>query len=77
MNPVHAQWPAIPDIDLSTFKPSDFTDAELDIPFYLKHFHTVANSVIETGPDKGFINMSVWRAPADNKPDKARIMERC
>ncbi len=75
MNPVHSQWAAIPDIDLSKFKPSDFTDAELDIPYYLKHFHTVANSVVETGADKGFINISVWRSPDDNKPYNARIME--
>jgi hypothetical protein len=75
IQPVHAQWPAVPDIDLSKLKPADFTDAELDIPYYLKHFHTFANSVVETGPDKGFINISVWRAPADNKPHNARIME--
>lgn len=73
--PVHAQWPAVPDIDLAKLKPADFSDAELDIPFYLKHFHTFANSVVETGPDKGFINISVWRSPADNKPHNARIME--
>ncbi len=24
---------------------------------------------------KGFINISVWRAPVDNKPYNARIME--
>jgi hypothetical protein len=69
------QWPEIPDIDLSKFKPSDFTDQELDIPYYLKHFHTFANSVTETGPDKGFINIHVWRSPNDNKPYNARIME--
>jgi hypothetical protein len=73
--PVQAQWPALPDIDLSKYKPADFTDEELDIPFYLKHFHTFANSVVETGPDKGFINIHVWRAVKDNKPYNARIME--
>ena len=75
LNPVQSQWPAIPDIDLSKYKPADFTDAELDLPYYLKHFHTFANSVVETGPDKGFINISVWRSPEDNKPYNARIME--
>jgi hypothetical protein len=73
--PVQAQWPEVPDVDLSKFKPADFTDEELDIPFYLKHFHTFANSVVETGPDKGFINIHVWRDVKDNKPYNARIME--
>ncbi|OQP56876.1 hypothetical protein A3860_09845 [Niastella vici] len=75
IQPLRAQWPAVPDVDLSQFKPSDFTDEELDIPYYLKHFHTFANSVLETGPNKGFINISVWRAPDVNKPYDARIME--
>jgi hypothetical protein len=70
-----SQWTEIPDIDLSKFKPSDFTDQELDVPYYLKHFHTFANSVTETGPDKGFINIHVWRSPKDNQPYNARIME--
>ena len=73
--PVQAQWPEVPDVDLSKFKPADFTDEELDLPFYLKHFHTLANSVVETGPDKGFINIHVWRDVKDNKPYNARIME--
>src|SRR5947209_12693286 len=75
VQPVRAQWPEVSDIDLSKFKPSDFTDDELDLPYYLKHFHTFANSVMETGPDKGFINISVWRSPEVNKPYDARIME--
>ncbi|HEY8895323.1 MAG TPA: hypothetical protein VIM79_10935 [Niastella sp.] len=73
--PVQAQWPEVPDVDLSKYKPADFTDEELDIPFYLKHFHTFANGVVETGPDKGFINIPVWRDVKDNKPYNARIME--
>lgn len=68
-------WPTVPDIDLATLKPSDFNDEELDIPYYLKHFHTVANSVVEAGPDKGFINISVWRNLQGNKSFNARIME--
>jgi hypothetical protein len=70
-----AQWAAVPAIDLSTLKPSDFTDDELEIPFYLQHFHTFANSVVEAGPNKGFINIVVWRTPDVNKPYNARIME--
>jgi hypothetical protein len=72
---VQSQWTEVPAIDLSTLKPSDFTDDELDIPFYLQHFHTFANSVVETGPNKGFINIVVWRTPDVNKPYNARIME--
>jgi len=75
IQPVQSQWPAIPAVDLSKFKPSDFTDDELDMPYYLAHFHTFANSVTETGPDKGFINIAVWRSPDGNKPYNARIME--
>jgi hypothetical protein len=74
--PLWAQpWPKVDDVDLSRLKPSDFKDDELDLPYYLKHFHTVANSVVESGPDKGFINIVVWRRPPDNKPYNARIME--
>ncbi|TDE10525.1 hypothetical protein [Dyadobacter psychrotolerans] len=68
-------WPKVKDVDLSKLKPSDFTDDELDLPYYLKHFHTVANSVRESDPDKGFIDLPIWRRPADNKPYNARIME--
>jgi hypothetical protein len=72
---VQSQWPDLPAVDLSTLKPSDFKDDELDIPFYLKHFKQFANSVQETGLNKGFINIVVWRTPDVNKPYNARIME--
>ena len=72
---VHSQWPEVPAADLSKFKPSDFTNDELDMPYYLSHFHTFANGVVETGPNKGFINIAVWRTPDVNKPYNARIME--
>ena len=68
-------WPPVPAIDLATLKPSDFTDEEIDLPYYLKHFHTVANSVVETGPTKGFINIAVWRQKEVNQTYNARIME--
>ena len=70
-----AQWPPVPAADLSKLNPTDFTDDELDIPYYLKHFSTVANSILETGPDKGYINISVWRSRDHNKTYNARIME--
>src|SRR5688572_22135758 len=68
-------WSAVPPADLSRFKPSDFSDAELDIPFYLHHFHKLANGVTETGPNKGFINIHVWRNADGQQTYNARIME--
>jgi hypothetical protein len=68
-------WPAVPPVDFSKLKPSDFKDDELDIPYYLSQFHRVANSVIETGENRGFIDIAVWRSVQDNKPYNARIME--
>jgi hypothetical protein len=68
-------WPKVPPVDLAEFKPSDFRDDELDLPYYLKHFHIVANSVVETGPDKGFINIHVWRNKEGQRTYNARIME--
>ena len=68
-------WPRVPVADLSTLKPSDFTDDELDLPYYLKHFHSLANAVVETGAARGFINIPVWRSVDHNKPYNARIME--
>ena len=68
-------WPKVPAADFSKLKPSDFNDDELDIPYYLSQFHRVANSVVETGENRGFIDIAVWRNAHDNKPYNARIME--
>jgi hypothetical protein len=68
-------WPKVKEFDLAKWSPNDFKDDELDLPCYLKHFHSIANSVVESGPDKGFISLPVWRRPQDNKPYNARIME--
>src|SRR5260370_41956732 len=62
-------------VELSKLNPSDFTDAEIDLPFYLNNFHQVADSVVATGADRGFIAISVWRSPKDNHSYNARIME--
>ena len=62
-------------VTLADFSPEDFTDTELDIPYCLNHFHRLANAVEMDGPNRGFINISVWRRPKDNKPYNARIME--
>ncbi len=70
-----SSWSPVPPADLRTLKPSDFADDELDLPYYLAHFHRLANSVVETGENRGFINVAVWRNLQDNKPYNARIME--
>jgi hypothetical protein len=67
--------PPVPELDAAKIKPSDFADAELDLPFALAHFARLANSVVLNGPDKGFIALSVWRGANQTKPYNARIME--
>jgi len=54
---------------------TQFRDDELDLPYYLQHFSRLANAVRMEGADRGFIDLSVWRAPQDNRPYNARIME--
>jgi hypothetical protein len=70
--PVQAQ---VQPADLSALSPSDFRDDELDLPYYLAHFHRIANSVALSGPRRGFIDIPAWRDVKDNQPYNARIME--
>ena len=65
----------VPPVDLSDIDPQSFTDDELDLPFYLFHFHKLANAVRLEEPNRGFIDLSVWRRQKDNQPYNARIME--
>jgi hypothetical protein len=79
----------IPAVDLAKFKPSDFTDDELDVPaggnnanfampYLLAHFKTVADAVSDGTNGKwprGYIGITVWRGGKDNQPHNARIME--
>ncbi len=69
------KWDKVPPVDFSTIKVEDFKDDELDLPYYLGRFHELANAVVEDGPDRGFINLVVWRHAKDNKPYNARVME--
>ena len=71
----HEPFEPLPIADLSKLKPSDFSDSEVDLPFYLAHFREFAGGVVENGPDRGFIGISVWRPLDGNKPYNARIME--
>src|SRR5947207_10645624 len=45
-------WPKVPAVDWSTIKLDDFSDDELDLPYFLHHFHTVANAVVESGSNR-------------------------
>ena len=65
----------VPHFDPSRVKPSDFSDDELDMPFNIAHFAHIANSVETDGPDRGFINIPVWRGGSQLRPYNARIME--
>jgi hypothetical protein len=67
--------PRLKEVDLNSIDPSSFSLEEWFVPYYLKHFSELANSVIDTGDNKGFINISVWRPENINKPFNARIME--
>ncbi len=78
--PMGALWWAepggeVPPLDAAAVRPSQFSDEDLDLPYYLVHFARLANSVRMAPPDRGFIDLSVWRRQADNKPYNARIME--
>ncbi len=65
----------VPPANLADIDPRSFSDAEIDLPFYLGHFHQLANAVLMEGPHRGFIDISVWRNIKDNQPYNARIME--
>jgi hypothetical protein len=74
--PAAAQQTApVAPMDWSAHPLSQFTDEELTLPYYLQHFSRFANSVRMDGPDRGFIDIPVWRHAKDNRPYNARIME--
>ena len=68
-------WEEVPPVDFSTLSLDLFSDQELEVPYFLHHFAQVANAVVESGPDRGFLAIKVNRNPADNQPYNARIME--
>lgn len=70
-----AALPTVQPVDFSKISPADFADEDLALIPNLAHLHTVANAIVEEGPNKGFINISVWRHGKDNQPYNARIME--
>ncbi len=65
----------VPELDTSRVRISDFRDEELEIALLLPHFARVANSIRMQPPNRGFIDIAVWRNPKDNRPYNARVME--
>ena len=70
-----AQWTNVPPPNFSAISLNQFADHELEVPYYLYHFAQVANAVVETGTNRGFLDIKVNREPVDNQPYNARIME--
>jgi len=67
--------PRVAPVSLNSINPELFDTSAWFVPYYLNHFSTVANSVVDTGRNRGFIDISVWRTPDVNKLYNARIME--
>ncbi len=70
-----APVPEVLPFDPARVRPSDFSDADLDMPYNLTYLPRIANSIETDGPDRGFINISVWRGTGQLHPYNARIME--
>ncbi|HKK63395.1 MAG TPA: hypothetical protein VJ951_12595, partial [Bacteroidales bacterium] len=69
------ELPQVKEVDLSKIDPGSFAEEEWFMPYYLKHFAAVANSVADTGQDRGFFNLSVWRGSHNHHTYNARVME--
>lgn len=65
----------VPPVDFSQIAPDDFGDDELAFAYYLAHFPILANSVRMSEPDRGFIDLAVWREPDWQTRHNARVME--
>ncbi|HEV2325678.1 MAG TPA: hypothetical protein VGS10_17135 [Terracidiphilus sp.] len=72
---VLADEPPVAPIDPPKIHPSQFDDADLDMPYALVHFAEVANSILLDGPHRGWISLSVWRGTSNCHWYDARIME--
>jgi hypothetical protein len=69
--------PSVAAVQLEKIGVSSFSDRELErqVPYYLAHFHRLANSIQMSGPNRGFITLPVWRRKQDNRPYNARVLE--
>jgi hypothetical protein len=75
-------WTPVPPASFAAMQIEQFADHELEVPIFLNHFATVANSVVENATTingvtypRGFLNIKVNREPKDNLPHNARILE--
>jgi hypothetical protein len=74
-------------VDWSGISPASVGDRHVYIPighqpdqsfaYYLGNFHRIANAVRDTEPNRGFIDIHVWRSAADNSSQNVntRVME--
>lgn len=67
--------PKVEEVDLSQIDPAGFAEEEWFMPYYLKHFAAVANSVVDSGENRGYFNLSVWRGSHNHHTYNARVME--
>ena len=67
--------PKVKEVDLSKIDPDLFSVDEWYLPYYLKHFAKVANSVVDTGENRGYFDLSVWRGSRNHHTYNARVME--
>ncbi len=67
--------PPVREVDLNKTDLNHFSEEEWFVPYYLRHFAAVANSVADTGENRGYFNVSVWRGTHNHHPYNARIME--
>jgi hypothetical protein len=67
--------PEVKEVDLSKIDPGLFAEEEWYVPYYLKHFARVANSVVDMGSNRGYFDLSVWRGAKNHHTYNARIME--
>lgn len=79
--------PQVAPVKWTEISPADVSNRHALIPiahqppyslaYYLGHFHRIANAVRDTEPNRGLIDIHVWRSAADYNPDNvdARVME--
>ena len=49
--------PRVQEVDLASIHPDMFAEEEWYMPYYLKHFSAVANAVLDTGIDRGYLSL--------------------
>jgi len=67
--------PKVKEAELSQIDPALFSVEEWYMPYYLKHFADVANSVQDSGENRGYFDLSVWRGSHNHHTYNARVME--